>query len=88
MNNSHVYCVIIERNLNDATFSEFSSLQITVMRLEIVKCFQNLPADIRMPDLNNVRGINDDIRINVGRVHPLPCITRKLLCMRLSKTKE
>ena len=39
-----------------------------------------VPADIRMPDLNNVRGINDDIRINVGRVHPLACIKRKLLC--------
>jgi hypothetical protein len=26
-----------------------------------------------MPDLYDVRGVNDDIRVNIGRVHPLAC---------------
>jgi hypothetical protein len=38
-----------------------------------------LPAHIRMPDLYDVRGVNDDIRINIGRVHPLACTVYETL---------
>ena len=47
-----------------------------------------VPADIRMPDLNNVRGINDDIRINVGRVHPLPWHHKKVTVHALKQNKR
>jgi hypothetical protein len=30
-----------------------------------------------MPDLYDVRGVNDDIRVNIGRVHPLACTETK-----------